>query len=181
MRIAGSTLVAIMLLTMAGAAAAADAPANSTQHDLTMALQASMAQVELGKLAQKNAQSTGVNALGARLQRDHTRIGKAFAAVVRNKGMVVPAALESDQRAEIEALSVKRGADFDIAYVEQMVSNHEDAIVLFTALANGSDPELGRLAKSALPLLQEDQRLVGSYEKLNNSGPVDNVPALARQ
>jgi putative membrane protein len=179
MRIAGSTLVAIMLLTMAGAAAA-DAPASSTQQDLTMALQASMAQVELGKLAQKNAQSTGVNALGARLQRDHTRISKAFATVVRNKGMVVPVALESGQRAAIEALSAKRGADFDVAYVVQMASNHEEAIALFTTLANGSDQELGRLAKSALPLLQEDQRLVSSYEKLN-AAPVDNVPALARK
>jgi putative membrane protein len=180
MRIAGSTVVAIILLALTGAAVA-EAPASSTEQLLAKALQASMAQVELGKLAQKNAESTGVNALGARLQRDHTRIGKAFATVVRNKGMVVPAALESDQRAAIETLSAKRGAAFDVAYVEQMVNNHDEAIVLYTALANGSDPELGRLAKAALPLLQEDQRLATSYEKLNTPVPTDTVPALVRQ
>lgn len=180
MRIAGSTLVAIMLLTIAGTALA-QAPAGSTEQVLAKALQSSMAQVELGKLAQKNAESTGVNALGARLQRDNTRIGKAFATVVRNKGMVVPVALESDQRAEFDALSAKRGAAFDVAYVEQMVSNHDEAIELFTALANGSDQELSRLAKAALPVLQEDQRLVGSYEKLNGPAPTEIVPALARQ
>jgi putative membrane protein len=169
-------IVAVALLMTAGVALA-----DASSDFLAKAMQNSMAQVELGKLAQKNAESTGVNALGARLQRDHTRISKAFATVVRNKGMVVPVALESDQRAEIEALSTKRGADFDVAYVEQMVSNHEEAIARFTALANGSDQELGRLAKSALPLLQEDQRLVSSYEKLNNPAPVDNVPSLARQ
>jgi putative membrane protein len=175
MRIAGLTLVAITLLASAGAALA-DAPAIATEQLLAKALQTSMAEVELGKLAQKNAQSTGVNALGARLQRDHARIGKVLATISKDKGMVLPVSIESSQRAQIDALSTRSGVDFDAAYVEQMVSNHEQAIVLFTALSECSDRDLSQLAKAALPILREDQRLAGTYEKLS---PAGGVPAVA--
>lgn len=180
MRITGSTLVAIILLATAGAALA-DVPAGTAQQLLSQALQTSMAEVELGKLAQKNAQSTGVNALGARMQRDHGRIAKVLTAVSRNKGLDVPVALESNQSAQIEALRTKRGAEFDAAYVEQMVSNHEQAILLFTALSQSDDRELSQLASSALPILREDQRLAGSYEKLSPAPPVENVRAVAQK
>jgi len=180
MRIAGSTLVAIMLLTTAGAALA-DVPAGSPEQLLSKALQTSMAEVELGKLAQKKAESTGVNALGARMQRDHGRIAKVLTAASRDKGLVVPTSLESSQSAQIEALRAMSGAEFDAAYVEQMVTNHKQAIVLFTALSESDDRDLSRLASSALPLLREDQRLADSYEKLSPVPPIDRVQAVAQK
>jgi predicted outer membrane protein len=70
-----------------------------------------------------------------------------------------------------------RGAEFDAAYVDQMVTNHDAAVVLYTALAECDDPVLSRLAKRALPILREDQRLAGTYEKLNASADVQ--PAVA--
>jgi putative membrane protein len=169
MRITGSTLVAMVLLAMTGTAladaAAVPAPRPAEQF-LAKALQASMVEVELGKLAQKNAQSTGVNALGVRMQRDHARIAKVLSAVSREKGMVVPTSLDSSQRAQIDALGAKSGADFDAAYIELMVSKHEEAMSLYTAVAESDDPELSQVAKHALPTLREDRRLAGSYEKL---------------
>lgn len=178
MRIAGWILVAIMSVTL-GRAALADVPAKAPEQLLAKALQASMAEVELGKLAQKNAQSSGVNALGVRLQRDHARIGKILTAVSHERGMVAPVSLDSSQRAQIETLSAKSGADFDTAYVGQMVTNHNAAVVLFTALAQCDDPELSRLATRALPILREDQRLADSYEKLTPAD--DGVQAVARK
>lgn len=176
MRIPGSTLVVVIMLLVTSGAASAQAPTSSEQF-LAKALQASMMEVELGKLAQKNAQSTGVNALGVRLQRDHARIAKVLKAVSRDKGLVVPV-LDSTQSAQIAALSAKTGPEFDAAYVDAMVSNHEEAIALYTAVANGDDGDLSRLAKLALPTLREDQRLAGSYEKLN---PSDLQPVASRQ
>jgi putative membrane protein len=177
MRITGSILVAMALAAMT-AVALADAPAaKPSEHFLAKALQASMVEVELGKLAQKNAQSTGVNALGARLQRDHARIGKMLSSALRDRGLVVPTSVDSRQRAQIEALGTRTGADFDTAYVDLMVSNHEDAIALYTAVAESGDPELGPLARLALPTLREDRRLAGSYEKLNESPDLQAVTA----
>jgi putative membrane protein len=169
MRIAGSTLIAVALLAMTGVALA-DLPTGpavgSSDQFLLKAMQASMAEVELGKLAQKNAQSTGVNALGVRLERDHARIGKMLAAASREKGVVAPTSLDTSQRAQVESLATKSGAEFDTAYIELMVSNHQDAIALYTAVAESGDTEVSQLAKLALPTLREDHRLAGSY----NSG-----------
>ena len=181
MRIPGSTLVAMVLLAMTGAALAdtAAVPAGGpSEQFLAKALQASMVEVELGKLAQKNAQSTGVNALGDRMRRDHSRIVKVLSAASRSKGMTVPTSLESGQRAQIESLGTKSGADFDAAYVELMVRTHEEAMARYTAVAEGSDPELSQLAKVALPTLREDQRLAGSYEKLTAAA---GLQAVARR
>jgi putative membrane protein len=136
-----------------------------------------MTQVELAKIAQKNAQSTGVNALGVRLQRDHARIGKILATVANQKGVTVPVSLDS--HAVIDSLSAKSGAEFDAAYSAQMVSDHEKAIALFSAAESSSDPDLRQIAKLALPTLREDERLAASFEKLNPS--YNNVQAVARR
>ncbi|MEJ0037638.1 MAG: DUF4142 domain-containing protein [Gammaproteobacteria bacterium] len=157
----------------------ADAPAaNPSEPLLVKAMQASMVQVELGRLAQKNAQSTGVNALGARMERDHARIGKILTAISRDKGIAVSASLDSSQRALVESLDAKKGAEFDAAYAEQMVSEHGKVIALFTAVADSGDADLARLAKRVLPMLVEDQRLAGSYAKLN---PNYDMQAVARR
>lgn len=167
MRISASIVVTLALLLAAGAASAEAPAGKSSDQLLAKALQGSMVQVELGKLAQRNAQSTGVNALGARLAHDHARIGKILAAVSHDRGMVVATSLDSSEREQVESLSAKTGADFDAAYTEQMVSDHEAAIALFKAAAQSDDPSLSQLAKLVLPTLREDQRLASSYEKLN--------------
>jgi putative membrane protein len=170
-----------MLLVTSGAVLAdapADPAAKSADQLLGKALQASMLQVELGKLAQKNADSAGVNALGARLQRDHARIGKVLAAMSRDRGVVTPVSLDNMQQAQIDSLSAKHGAEFDAAYVGQTVSDHKRVIALFTAASECSDADLSGLAKEALPILREDQRLAGSYEKLN---PVEGLQPIAQQ
>jgi putative membrane protein len=172
MRIASSSLIAVVLLAAAGVASA-------DETFLSKAVQTSMAEVQLGKLAQKNAESTGVNALGVRLERDHARIGKLLAAVSQSKGVLVPASVDTTAQARIDSLSAKKGVDFDTAYSAQMVSDHEKAIVLFSAAADGSDPEIARVAKIVLPTLREDQRLAASFEKLSEGSAT--LPAVARR
>ena len=99
MRIARSTLIAATLLLTTGAALA-DAPADL----LARAMQVSMTQVELGKLAQKNAESSGVNALGVRLEHDHARIGKMLETIARDRQVAVPTSPDGSHRAVIESL-----------------------------------------------------------------------------
>ncbi len=172
----GKALIAAMALLMTSGLALADAPqANPADEFLANALQTSMTQVELGKLAQKNAQSAGVNALGVRLQRDHARIGKMLATLANQKGVTVPVSLDS--HAAIDSLSAKSGAEFDAAYSAQMVRDHETAIALFTAAESSSDADLRQVARLALPTLREDERLAASFDKLNPN----SVQAVARR
>lgn len=175
MRIAGSILVATALLWVAGAALAETPAAKPTEQFLERAVQSSMLEVALGKLAQEHAQSTGVNALGARLAHDHAKLGKVLASVSRDRGVVVPVSLDNTQRARVDLLSAKTGADFDAAYTMQMVSDHENAVALFTAVAESGDSDLSQIAKFALPMLREDQRLANSYQKLNSTADLQAV------
>lgn len=171
MRRATSTLIVAVMSLLTSAVALADAPSEF----LAKAIQGSMTQVELGKLAQTNAASSGVNALGVRLARDHARIGKLLAMLAQEKGVTVPVALESSRAVERESLSAKHGAEFDAAYSTQMVSDHEKAVALFTAAADSSDPDVSQVAKLALPVLREDERLASSFAKLSEG----NVQAVA--
>ena len=167
---ASSTLIIAAMTLLASTVALAEEPSDF----LAKAIQVSKTEIELGKLAQRNAESSGVNALGARIERDHARIGKMLAILAQQKGVAVPVALESSGMA-VQSLSAKRGAQFDAAYSTQMVSDHETAIALFTAAANGSDPDLRQAAKLALPILREDERLASSFEKLS----AGNLQAVA--
>jgi putative membrane protein len=171
MRTTRTTLIALILLATASAARA-DAAA---EQFLVKAMQVSLVEMELGKLAQKNAESTGVNALGTRLARDHARIAKILAAVSRDRGVAVATALDGSHRSVIDSLRSKSGPEFDAAYSEQMVSDHEKAIALFTAVAESSDPQLSQLAKQLLPILREDRRLADSFEKLSEPADVRAV------
>ena len=158
-----STLFAVLLMAAAGTALA-DA---SSDQFIVKAMQNSMLEVQLGKLAQKNAQTTGVYALGERLARDHARISKMLAVIIKAKGIEVPASLDASYSDVVETLANKNGPEFEAAYTEQMVNAHEKAIVLFTTVAEGNDPELSHFAKQVLPMLREDVRLASSYEKMS--------------
>ena len=172
MRNRHAILAVISLLAWAGAACAAPPPVaaegadEGTEAFLEKATQNAMTEVALGKLAERNARSTGVNALGNRLARDHARMNTILGLISQDKGLTVPKALDSEHRAIVEGLSSKTGAEFDVAYTALMVSDHANAIALYSDAAEGGDLDLAAFAKSALPALREQQRLAVSFQKM---------------
>jgi putative membrane protein len=161
-------LAVISSLACVGAANAAP-PLPSTEGTkafLEKATQNAMTEVALGRLAEKNARSMGINALGGRLARDHARMNTILGLISQDKGLTVPTALDSEHRAIVEDMSSKTGSEFDVAYTELMVRDHASAIQLFSAAAEGDDPDLAAFAKSALPALREQQRLAVSFQKM---------------
>jgi len=157
------------LVALAGAAVAAP-PApdlmGGAEIFLEKATQNAMTEVELGKLAEKNARSMGINALGGRLARDHARMNKILGLISQDKGLSVPMALDSDHRAIVESLRTKTGAEFDVAYASLMVSDHASAIALFSEAAASEDEDIAAFAKSALPALREQKRLADNFQKM---------------
>ena len=177
MRKRHAILAVISSLAWAGAAHAETPPVVAepavapwgTEVFLEKATQNAMTEVALGKLAEKNARSMGVNALGGRLARDHARMNTILGLISQDKGLSIPNALDSDHRAIVESLSSKTGAEFDVAYTKLMVSDHASAITLFSEAAAGEDPDLAAFAKSALPALREQKRLADSFQKMTSN------------
>jgi len=166
----GGILGLALLFTVvgAGAQAAPATGADGTAVFLQKAMEGSMAEIELGELAQKNAASTGINALGSRLARDHRRIGKMLQLICQDRGVVLPASLGGDHRSIIDGLSEKRGTEFDAAYAERMVISHEQLIALFDEAAGGSDADVAEFARRALPVLKEGKRLAEVYREVTS-------------
>jgi putative membrane protein len=142
---------------------------------ITEAGQNALTAVELGKLAQKNARSRGISALGSRLARDHSRMNAVLNLISREKGLDAPVELDGEHRAIVDRLSALSGVEFDSAYATLMASDHANAITLFTQAAEGDDPDLAEFAKRTLPSLREHKRLADVYVKVATDNGLEQV------
>jgi putative membrane protein len=176
-----SSLALSLLAAASASQAESPAPASDTRtagahvEFLEKALQYSLAEIELGRLARTNAQSMGINALGTRIARDHTRMRTMLGLIARDKGVAVVDSLDTRHRAVVDGLKAKTGAEFDAAYASLMVSNHEKAIALFAEAARSDDPDVAEFAKRALPSLREEKRLAVSYQKMTSNYELEPV------
>lgn len=112
-------------------------------------------EVEASKLAQTAGSSPDVKNFANRMVDDHTH---AAADLKQAAGTItVPAEPSADQRAKIDALKGKSGADFDRQYASEVgVAAHEEAVALFDDYArNGTDANLKAFAAKTLPTLRE--------------------------
>lgn len=148
---------------MPAADSAAAATAGRTDKDLSMqdkqfadaAAKGGMMEVMMGGLAAANANSAAVKALGAMMVKDHSKANdelKKWAAAV---GYTLPAAMDADQQKKYDALKAKKGADFDRAYADLMVTDHKNDISGFKVqAAKGTEASLKSFASETLPTLE---------------------------
>jgi putative membrane protein len=76
------------------------------------------------------------------------------------RGVEAPEALDPQHARLAEKLSRMRGAEFDRAYMRDMVKDHKKAVAMFESEAkNGQDPQLKEFAAKCLPTQKEHLRL----------------------
>ena len=112
-------------------------------------------EVEASKLAQTAGTSPDVKNFANRMVDDHTH---AAAELKQAAGtLTVPGEPSADQRAKLDALKGRTGADFDRQYASEVgVAAHEEAVALFDDYAkNGTDAGLKAFATKTLPTLRE--------------------------
>lgn len=114
-----------------------------------------MAEVELGKLAQQKAASQAVKDFGAMMVKDHSAANDELTALAKSKHITLPQQLD-DKSAKLKAeLSAKNGKDFDKAYADAMVKDHEEDTTEFArAIKVVKYPEMAAFAKKTLPVLK---------------------------
>jgi putative membrane protein len=89
---------------------------------------------------------------------------------VKNVAMKQSVSLPSDisirEKASYQMLSGKNGADFDKAYIEDMIKDHQADIEAFQKEINsGQDAEAKAVAEKALPIIREHLRLAQQVAK----------------
>jgi putative membrane protein len=111
------------------------AKAQATDDDkkfLTQASQGNYDEIQLGKLAEEKATNPAVKRFGERMVTDHTKLTEKMKPFADEWGIAAPTALSSDAQKEYDNLKGKSGADFDKAYISDMVSDHSKDLDAFT-------------------------------------------------
>jgi putative membrane protein len=151
------TLALLFAVLFGATSAGAQAP----DEDFAMkAAAAGNKEVRLGRIASRRARSGAVKSFGTRMIADHTSAGNKLKAIAARKRINLPAGLDADGKDAVDRLSSLSGREFDRAYLEMMVMDHEKAVADFEAEANsGSDRQLRSFARQTLPTLRMHLRM----------------------
>lgn len=115
-----------------------------------------MAEVDLAGLAQQKAASPGVKDFASVLISDHSSVNGQLKMLALAKNVVLPEAPAEDKLEAKTKLSLKSGKNFDKAFIDLMIKDHQETIDLFEKAINDvKDPEVSAFADKALPKLRE--------------------------
>ncbi|WP_345953583.1 DUF4142 domain-containing protein [Mucilaginibacter sp. PAMB04168] len=118
-----------------------------------------MAEVELAKLAQTKATNAKVKEYAEMMIKDHSKANTELMDLAKTKNITLPTTVGADQQTVMADLQKKSGADFDKAYVDAMVKDHDKDVSLFEkASTDAKDPELKSFAVKTLPVLKMHQQ-----------------------
>jgi len=137
----------------------------SDQTFATKAAIGGLAEVQLGNLAKEKASSAEVKNFGQQMVDDHSKANDELKSLLTSKGVTVPTSLDSKHQALYDRLSKLSGAEFDRAYMKEMVSDHKTDVDEFRKESQkGSDAELKGFAAKTLPTLEHHLQMAQTTE-----------------
>ena len=168
------TLIATLFAAVSALAFAADQ--QNPDHDFfTQAAESGMAEVELGKLAEKRASDPAVKQFASEMVKDHSAANDKLEKLAAQKSVPLPKELSTAQKATRKTLEMQSAADFDAAYIKNQVDAHEDAVALFKKeIASGKDSDAKSLASNLLPTLQNHLEKAQSLQKTVSQDTMPN-------
>jgi putative membrane protein len=133
----------------------------------------SRAEVELGKLADSRASASGVKSFAQRMVKDHGDANGRLAAAARASKVDLPGDLDAEHIAARESLARLNGRDFDLAYVDAQIKDHQKAAqLLIYEIGNGQSSEARRFAAQTLPTVMEHLELAKSLHHQLGTVPI---------
>jgi putative membrane protein len=135
------------------------ADAQSKQMDkrfLGQVTQASLLNIEMGKLAQDRASSDAVKEFGKKMIADHERGLTIFKRVADRDGVAVDAQLDAKHKERLDRLAKLSGAEFDRAYIKDQLKAHQRMVSYFQSEADNSTESIAsKMANNMLPAVQK--------------------------
>jgi len=147
--------------------------AQAAMTDLAFAKDAArlgLAEIKLGKLAEDNGSSEAVKTFGTRMVAEHAKAGDQLKEAAALEHITLPTDLAAKDQATYDRLSKLSGADFDRAYAQDMVKDHQQDLQAFEREANrGNDAAIRGFASETVPMVQ--QHLEQAKEMLKTVSP----------
>ncbi|MGZ8269169.1 MAG: DUF4142 domain-containing protein [Burkholderiales bacterium] len=132
-----------------------------------------MAEVSAGQLAGTRAQNPAVGRFARMMVDDHSKSNDRLGSLAKQAGIPLPKDLDPDHKAMAAHLESLSGAQFDLAYMQAQLTDHQKAVqILQWEIGQGQSAELQRFASDTLPAvlhhLETAQAIIGD---LTGSGP----------
>jgi putative membrane protein len=140
------------------------ARANIDKDDFVVkAASGGMMEVELGKLAQEKGQSQEVKNLGEKMVRDHSKANDELRNIAQKNNIQLPEGMLDKHKEHVDELSELSGEEFDNAYLELMVEDHDEDVEMFEkASENYGIEDVREWANKTLGTLREHEELVNN-------------------
>jgi putative membrane protein len=120
-----------------------------------------MAEVELAGLVLSRSHSAEVEAFAERMKADHGKANAELRTIAEAAGMKLPTTLDAEHRAMRERLESMSDRDFDLAYLQGQLTDHQKTAQLLTyVIGSGQDPALKDFASNNLPVVLDHLRMV---------------------
>lgn len=136
--------------------ASSGSSAGGDKHFVTNAAAGGLAEVKFGELAQEKAGDPAVKAFGKRMVNDHSKAGEQLKEVAQGQNISLPSDLKAADQTQYQHLSKLSGTEFDRAYMQMMVKDHEEDVAEFKKEAtSGKNQAIKDFAAQTLPTLED--------------------------
>jgi putative membrane protein len=130
------------------------------------AAQGGLAEVALGNVAKSNGSNDAVKQFGDRMVTDHSKANDELKSLAQQKGWTLPTDPKPADKAKQDRLSKLNGAQFDKAYMRDMVQDHQKDVKQFQKCASScKDPDLKAWAGKTAPILQDHLKMAQDSAK----------------
>lgn len=126
--------------------------------------EAGLVEIEASKIAKKNSTNSQVTAFADMMITDHREIGKTVDTLAAQKFVSVVGHVNHDDRIKLDSLAKKTGPEFDKAYMEMMVADHEEAVELFKDGKESNYTAIRNVADDAFPKLEDHLKQAKSVQ-----------------
>jgi len=137
-----------------------------------------LAEIKLGKLAMDQGANEAVKAFGTSMVAERTKAGDELKEAAKEERIALPTDLSAKDQATYDRLSKLSGADFDQAYAQDMVKDHQQDLRDFQREANhGNNDVIRGFASETVPMIQ--QHLDQAKAMLKTVSPASSGRATA--
>lgn len=110
----------------------AQGPSEDDKKFLATASQGSENEIALSEVAEQKATNPAVKAFAEKMIKEHKQLNASMKPFAESWGVTPATAVDQDHQKELDKLNGKSGGDFDKEYIDQMVTDHADALNAFT-------------------------------------------------
>ena len=150
---------------------------SSDKSFVTDAMQGSLAEINLAKLALQKSKDTNVTEFANKMIKDHQKMIDDMKPLARQLGVKPPTGPPVSAHATYLELKMKSGTDFDRAYVEAMVKDHHDDLKDFMdEESRTTNPELKAAVAKGETVIREHTQMI---DKIAHMGGIQTPPMPA--